>query len=65
MASILTIPILERLVEIVQKPNDIDTIVSRFDPSSKDTVLFFQALGEAGKQTILDEYIAVQGEEEV
>jgi hypothetical protein len=64
MPSILTVPILERLVEIVNKPEDIDTVVARFDPSSKDTVLFFQALGEAGKQPILDEYEASFVEEE-
>jgi hypothetical protein len=65
MPSILTVPILERLVEIVNKPEDIDTVVARFDPSSKDTVLFFQALGEAGKQPILDEYAAAfEGEGE-
>lgn len=65
MATILTIPILEKLVELVKKPQDIDTIVARFDPSSKDTVLFFQALGEAGKQSVLDEYSAMfeEGEE--
>jgi hypothetical protein len=64
MATILTIPILEKLVEIVKKPEDIDTIVARFDPSSKDTVLFFQALGEAGKQPILDKYSAMMEEGE-
>ena len=64
MPSILTVPILEKLVDLVQKPQDIDTIVARFDPSSKDAVLFFQALGEAGKQPVLDEYEASFIEEE-
>lgn len=64
MPSILTVPILEKLVDLVKKPQDIDTIVARFDPSSKDAVLFFQALGEAGKQPVLDEYEASFIEEE-
>ncbi len=58
MPSILTVPILEKLVEIVKKPEDIDTVVARFDPSSKDAALFFQALGEAGKQPLVDAYEA-------
>ena len=65
MPSILTVPVLEKLVELTQKPQDIETIVARFDPSSKDAVLFFQGLSEAGKDDILNEYAAlVEGEEE-
>ena len=64
MPSILTVPILEKLVEITQKPQDIDTIVARFDPSSKDEVLFYQALSEGGKDDILNKYYVMFEEEE-
>ena len=64
MPSILTYPILEKLVEIVNTPEDIDKVVSRFDPSSKDEVLFYQALSEGGKDDILNKYYAMFEEDE-
>lgn len=58
MASILDARKLQALTQWVKTPEDIDTAVSKFDPSSKDAPLFFQQLEIAGKGNILEEYIA-------
>jgi len=63
MASVLSGNVLEELVARVKSPQDIDTVVGKFDPSSKDTPLFFQALSIAGKDDILEQYLEQFGPE--
>ena len=56
MPSILDEDAFDRLVEWVKTPENIELVVSRLDPLSKDIPLFFQALSLAGKDDILNEY---------
>ena len=56
MPSILDEDKLNQLVSGVKTPKDIELVVDRLDPSSKDIPLFFQVLEIEGKKDILDEY---------
>jgi len=49
---------MNKLVAAVQTAKDIEKIVAKLDPSSKDIPLFFQSLDIADKGNILEEYQA-------
>jgi hypothetical protein len=56
MASLLTPDNLDILVKKVNSPEDIHKVISKFDPSSRDSVLFLQQLAIAGKKDLVNKY---------
>jgi len=56
MPTILNSDRLQTLVERVSTPEEIDIVMSSFDPSSKDGPLFLQMLDLEGKNDILEVY---------
>ena len=50
---------MSKAVKAIKTANDLDKIMSVLNPSAKDGPLLLQALGQAGKQSVVDAYTSM------
>jgi hypothetical protein len=50
---------MSKAVKAIKSANDLDKIMSILNPSAKDGPLLLQALGQAGKQSVVDAYTSM------
>ena len=49
-----------KAVKAIGNAKDLDKVMSVLDPSSKDGPLLLQALGQSGKQSVVDSYTSTE-----